>query len=192
MWRFVSEVSWRRERILRSLVLCGIVAAIALAGRSAIADDYRLQIDVVPAFPTLSTPVRIDTRAWFANSGQSLVSATYTREEDQIDIDVIMQDLNGSPYIIRPVFTADGGSVDCGHLPLGTYNVAAEMWLIPWGSEIPEFFRAGSASFAVTPEPTTPLLIAGGILGVLAIGRRRKERQGAVVGCHLFFQRTSS
>ena len=155
---------------MRLLILSAVVLGALLCTQPASAEDV-VHIDVSPLFPTDSTPVTLEAWAWFSDPGQEFVSASYVRDESQITIDVIMQDSQS----VLPVVVRDGGSVDVGILPAGLYEVAADMWMIPYGGDVPEYYGSGSTSFDVVPEPSALVFVLLGTTSLLLSAGRGKR-----------------
>lgn len=145
-----------------AVVFLCCVANSALAG---------LVVDVNPGNPTTSTPVSVSAWKWFSDPGQSLVETNYFITNNQILIDVIMQDLHAPGTFWTQIVTPDGGIVDLGVLTVGSYEVDATMYMIPWSGGLPVFYDSGVGSFEVVPEPTTLCLVT---IGGLALLRRRR------------------
>ncbi len=133
---------------------------------------FALYVDVYPENPTITDSVSIEAWTWFGKDAYDLVSATYSITDYTIEIEVIMEDIGFGPAsLIR-----DGGSVTLGTLTEGLYLVSADMYMVPFGGSIPEFYESGSTSFNVVPEPATVFLLTIGIVGVRA-KHRNKSRQ---------------
>ncbi len=135
------------------LVLCMVLSKSAFA----------LYVDVYPENPTIADSVSIEAWTWFPYAERyDLVSATYSITDYAIDMEVIMED-KGVGLTIPAI---GGGSVEVGILAEGYYSVSADMYMVPFGGSIPEFYESGSTSFNVVPEPATFSLFAFGALAL--------------------------
>ena len=131
-----------------------------------------LIVDVSPENPTTVTPVSVAAWDWFGDPGQELVTASYFMTDNQILIDVIMQDLHRPGTVWIQVITLDGGTVNLGVLAEGSYEVNANMYMIPWFGGAPTLYDTGVTSFDVVPEPSTLCLLT---IGSLALVWRRRR-----------------
>jgi len=147
------------------------VALAAICGAQVSAQD--VHFNILPLCPTDNTPVSIKAWTWFGDTGQMLDSVSYERDEYQIDMDVIIQDLHGMPGVaFYQVVTPCGGSVDCGLLPAGLYEVNADVYVIPWASETPQLRDSGYTTFTVVPEPSSLVMLLGTILLPMCFARQ--------------------
>jgi hypothetical protein len=146
-----------------------IAGALALAAVFLACDCQRtlgsewdqVYLNISPYPPTIATPVSITAWTWFGDPGQKFVSANYSLGTNRIDMNVVMQDLHAPGTGWITVMTKGGGSVNCGLLPQGHYDVYANIWKIPWGSSVPLPFRSGSASFDVLLDASTSVWKGG-------------------------------
>jgi hypothetical protein len=146
----------------RLMLFSALLAILWACNNIALGSEWdQVYIDISPSRPNTSTPVSFDTWTWFGDPGQSLVSATYTRNDYQIDIDVIMLDLHRPGVAWPTVMTQGGGTVNLGTLPLGHYDVLADILMVPWGGAVPVPFRTGATHFDVVPYPS-PIYWRGG------------------------------
>jgi len=131
---------------------------------------HALYIDIDPENPTINDSVSIYSWTSFSYTERYyLVNTTYSITGYDISIEVVMED-RGYGLAIP---WAGGGTVQIGTLDEGYYSVTADMYMIPFGGSIPEFYESGSTSFDVVPEPSTLLLFAVGMVGVRAKYRKK-------------------
>jgi hypothetical protein len=131
-------------------------------------------VNISPSQPTTSISIILNAWTWFGDPGEQFKSSTYSLNEHQIEMDIIMKDLHSPGTAWPAVMTKMGGSVHCGSLSPGDYNVTANILVIPRGGNVPVPFRTGAASFNVVPEPSTLMLLGTCVLGIFAYGCRKR------------------
>jgi hypothetical protein len=148
------------------LISCMAVLAVMFLAyiNTAAGDEWnQVYVGVSPSVPTESARVTLDAWTWFGDPGQRFASASYSIDSFHIDMDVIMQDLHAPGLVWVQVMTSGGGSVNCGTLPQGHYDVLADILVRPWSGGEPVLLRSGSTSFDVIPAPTpSPVIWKGG------------------------------
>ena len=122
--------------------------------------------------PTNTDLLSIDAWTWLPGHNFAPIDATYSIADFNINIDVVLQNLDGSGLGFISICAGKGATVEVGMLAEGEYTVNANIYVTPWESSEPVLYELDTISFGVAPgidaitipEPATLLMLAFGTL----------------------------
>jgi hypothetical protein len=114
-------------------------------------DDFHITID--PSSPTDEDTFDLRAFRWFPDSGYVHLDQSISVSGNQIDVWALIQDQHTQPDSAFLTVMTRGGAFfnEFGPLPVGTYQVNAEIWLTPWPATSGGYlYDEGSLQFTVT------------------------------------------
>lgn len=164
-----SSRSHRAFAVLLFAVLTGAPCSSLAASISSIA--------VLPALPTSSDPITLRVELSYPTSGYSVGSFdTIFLDSTAVRLDVFV-DSPAPDDIILPVLESETVDAPLGSLPEADYTYTVRLFEIPGGTSVPLLSEVASGGFSVVPEPTTIVLVGGGLLLLPGLSRRRASRR---------------